>query len=137
MRLPETSESFPEVPVVPLIDVIFTLLTFFIVATLFIEKSRAIDLRLPKAETTNQVKQKKDEQAAVSVDRNGKFYFDKKPITEAALKAKIKALPEKTLIVLSGDERTNYEDISRVMEVISGAGKSRVGLAAEPIDTDQ
>jgi biopolymer transport protein ExbD len=135
MRLPPLSDEFPEIPVVPLIDVMFTLLTFFIVATLFIEKTRAIDLNLPKASTTISVDQKKTEQVDISVDRNGKFYFDKAQVSPAELLTRARALPDDTLIILAGDEKTQYQDIVKALDIVREAGKSsRIALAATAID---
>ncbi|WP_287127662.1 biopolymer transporter ExbD [Candidatus Cyanaurora vandensis] len=134
MRLPHLSDKFPEIPVVPLIDVMFTLLTFFIVATLFIEKSRAIELNLPKSATTASLDRKEVDQVDVSVDKDGNLYFNKDRVERAELLERIKAVPEKTLIILAGDELTEYADIVRAMDVIREADRGQVSLAARNLE---
>ncbi|WP_218081104.1 ExbD/TolR family protein [Anthocerotibacter panamensis] len=131
MRLPHLSDEFPEVPVVPLIDVMFTLLTFFIVTSLLIEKNKAIKLNLPKSTTTEIIQAKKKDQVDISVAPDGKFYFNKQPVSREQLIKEVTPLKDDVIIVLSGDENTHYEDITKAMEVIRDAGKFRIGLAAD------
>lgn len=128
MRMPELSEDFPEIPVVPLIDVMFTLLTFFIITTLFISKARAIDLNLPKASDSPPTNVK-IEQVDLRVDDKGKFYFNRAPMTEAQLIAQIKATPVETLIILAGDDKTRYQDLIRAMDILRIEGKTNIALA--------
>jgi len=128
MRMPELSEDFPEIPVVPLIDVMFTLLTFFIITTLFISKARAIDLNLPKASDAPPT-DTKIEQVDIRVDTKGQFYFNRAPMTEDQLAAKVATLPDETLIILAGDEKTRYQDLIRAMDVLRSAEKTNIALA--------
>ncbi len=134
MRLPPLSDEFPEIPVVPLIDVMFTLLTFFIVATLYIEKNRAIELNLPKASTTVSLDQKKIEQVDISVDKDGNFFFNKDKVSLAELKNRTIPLSEDTLIILAGDEQTEYQDIVKALDVVRETGKSKIAFAARALD---
>ncbi|WP_218081103.1 ExbD/TolR family protein [Anthocerotibacter panamensis] len=132
MRLPPVSEEFPEIPVVPLIDVMFTLLTFFIVATLLIQKTRTIDLNLPQA--SNEVSTTPPKQVDITVDKGGKFYFNKQLVTRQELAALAARLPDETLIILAGDEKARYQDITRAMDALREAGKaSRIALAARAL----
>ncbi len=131
MRLPPTSEKFPEVPVVPLIDVIFTLLTFFIVATLYIEKLRAIDLDLPQASSAPASSDLK--QVDVTVDNAGKFFYNRAPVTADQLFAEVSKLPVTTLIILAGDKKAKYQSVLKAMDVMRKAKKTNISLAARAI----
>ena len=51
MRLPDEPDLPAQINIVPMIDVIFAILTFFIVATLFLNKSEGLPVNLPKAST--------------------------------------------------------------------------------------
>ncbi|WP_287127660.1 biopolymer transporter ExbD [Candidatus Cyanaurora vandensis] len=129
MRLPPISDEFPEVPVVPLIDVMFTLLTFFIVATLFIQKNRALDLNLPQANSTPIVETKKIEQVDVSVDKDGNFYYNKDKVSGPELLARLKKLSNETLLILAGDDKTRYQDLVSALDILRLSGKTRIALA--------
>jgi biopolymer transport protein ExbD len=130
MRLPPTSDDFPEIPVVPLIDVMFTLLTFFIVTSLFIENNKAANLKLPDSATTKTLDFKQAKKVNVSVDKEGDFFFDKVPVNSKELLTKLTVMDEETVIILSGDEGTEYQDIVRVMDVIRSANKYDIKMAA-------
>ena len=52
MRLPDEPESIPQINIVPLIDVTFAILTFFIVSSLSLSKSEGLPVNLPKASTS-------------------------------------------------------------------------------------
>jgi biopolymer transport protein ExbD len=132
MRMPELNEDYPEIPVVPLIDVMFTLLTFFIVITLFISKARAIDLSLPKASDAPPIDQK-IVQVDIRVDTKGNFYVNRAPVTEAQLRDQMRTLSDESLIILAGDEKTRYQDLIRAMDVLRGVGKNKIALAARSL----
>ncbi|HEY9301689.1 MAG TPA: biopolymer transporter ExbD, partial [Phormidium sp.] len=51
MRLPDEPDSIPQINIVPLIDVTFAILTFFIVSSLSLSKSEGLPVNLPKAST--------------------------------------------------------------------------------------
>jgi biopolymer transport protein ExbD len=47
--LPEEPEDEFEPSIVPMIDVIFAILTFFIISSLFLTRSESLPVNLPKA----------------------------------------------------------------------------------------
>ncbi len=47
MRIPAENFKTPEINIVPLIDVIFSILVFFIIATLDLTRSQGLDVNLP------------------------------------------------------------------------------------------
>jgi len=129
MRLPPLSDEFPEVPVVPLIDVMFTLLTFFIVATLFIQKNRAVDLNLPKESAPIVQKTKPDPQVDISVDQDGNLYYNKKRVSRPEMVALVAKISDETLIILAGDKTTRYQYLISALDILRAAKKTKIALA--------
>jgi len=129
MRLPPLSDEFPEVPVVPLIDVMFTLLTFFIVATLFIEKNRALDLNLPKESAPIEQKTKPDPQVDISVDKDGNLFYNKKQVSRPEMIALVAKISDETLIILAGDKTTRYQYLISTLDILRAAKKTKIALA--------
>ena len=66
-----------EINVVPLIDVLFSILTFFVLASIFLTRQQGLQLDLPKAKAgvTNQF----SEQTTVSVTKEGKYFPEQEP----------------------------------------------------------
>jgi biopolymer transport protein ExbD len=53
MRLPEEPDNPPQLNILPMIDVIFALLTFFILSTLSLTRSEGLPVNLPKRRRRN------------------------------------------------------------------------------------
>ncbi|MBD0336704.1 MAG: biopolymer transporter ExbD, partial [Cyanobacteria bacterium Co-bin13] len=51
MRLPDEPESKPQVNIVPLVDVVFAVLAFFILSSLYFTQSEGLPINLPTAIT--------------------------------------------------------------------------------------
>jgi biopolymer transport protein ExbD len=76
MRLPDEPDNIPQINIVPMIDVVFAILTFLIVSSLSLSKSEGLPVNLPKA-STSQV-QDSPAKITVTLDAQGKFMVDKK-----------------------------------------------------------
>jgi biopolymer transport protein ExbD len=80
MRTDLRDEETVEVAMAPLIDCVFLLLIFFLVATTLKKIDEELPLTLPDAETTIEVQQPSDF-LVVSIDRKGGFYLDGTPVS--------------------------------------------------------
>ncbi|NJR40242.1 MAG: biopolymer transporter ExbD [Leptolyngbyaceae cyanobacterium CSU_1_4] len=120
------------VELVPLIDVIFCILTFFIVAAVTLTRQAAINVDLPAAKTgTTQMRQI----LVVSIDPIGQTYVEKDPVTQAQLTdALVKFRQESPdgLMVLYASRASSYNDVVRVLDLLRSVGGTRVALATLP-----
>ncbi|NET30412.1 MAG: biopolymer transporter ExbD [Cyanothece sp. SIO1E1] len=124
------------IEIIPLIDVIFCILTFFILAAVGLTRQQAIGLDLPAAETsTPQLR----EMLIVSIDPIGQTYIDKQPINRnqltQALRKYQQAQPEGA-IVLYASKDARYNDVVEVLDVLRSVGGDRVALATIPEAAD-
>ena len=122
----------PEISLTSLIDVVFTLIIFFVITTTF-EPQTAIQLDLPKASV---------EQAAapveplvVAIDPQGRYFIGENEVVKrdpASLKA---ALAEaagsdrERAVVVRADARTPHQSVVTVLDVLGQLGFARVSLA--------
>src|SRR2546428_9770909 len=99
-----------EINVTPMVDVMLVLLVIFIItAPLF---THAIKLDLPNAPSA--AAPDKPETISLSIDAAGKLYWNKEPVAQAALDAKLAAASQKTpqpQLPLRADKDTRYEVI--------------------------
>lgn len=121
------------IELIPLIDVIFCILTFFLLAALQLTRQQAVNVDLPTAETgTVQMQEMK---LFVSVDQLGQTYVDKQPVSREQLYQLLlaykKARPE-GLIVLSASKMASYNDVMQVLDLLRLAGGDRVALPTLP-----
>lgn len=125
------TEPMGEINVTPLVDVMLVLLIIFMVTAPLL--TQGVDVDLPDAASPPM--QQNIEPLLVSIGRKGDIYLQKSPITLEQLAPRIKAIREQKKdlpVFIRGDAKTPYEDVARVMSVLSAAGIEKVGLVTEP-----
>jgi biopolymer transport protein ExbD len=128
----DTVADDAQIQILPLIDVIFCILTFFILAAAITTRQQAISVDLPKASTgAVQMRQ----MLVVSIDAAGQTYIDKNPIDRAQLFTLLKEYREKNpdgLLVLNASQNAFYNDVIQVLDVLRSVGGDKVALATIP-----
>ncbi len=128
----ESTEPDVRIEVVPLIDVIFCILTFFILAAVTVTRQAAINVDLPRAGSgTTQMRQ----MLIVSVDPVGQPYVEKLPVSKEQLQQAIVNFRQQNpegLTVLYASRSASYNDVVQVLDLLRAAGGDRVALATLP-----
>lgn len=128
----DSTEPDVRVELVPLIDVIFCILTFFIVAAVTLTRQAAINVDLPSAKTgTTQMRQI----LVVSIDPIGQTYVEKEPVTQSQLTDSLVKFRKESpdgLMVLYASRASSYNDVVRVLDLLRSVGGTRVALATLP-----
>lgn len=124
------------IELIPLIDVIFCILTFFILASVEFSRQQAISLNLPKAASgTPQMR----EMLVVSLDDFGQVYVEKQAITRIQLLEAIKNYHQfnpNGVMVLNASRNASYNEVIQVLDVLRQVGGDRVALATLPGEND-
>ena len=68
-------EDFPQINILPMIDIIFVILSFFIISSLYLVRLETIPVNLPNAETANQ---EKDSVIVITLDLEDRIFIDEK-----------------------------------------------------------
>ena len=105
----------PLLMIIPMIDIIFFLLVFFMMSMLTMVTQKTIALNLPKAtiakvDTTKTV--------PVSITEDGRLFLEQNLVSEEELARRLVSLKtenEKLTVVLRGDEKTDYGTVVGVM----------------------
>jgi biopolymer transport protein ExbD len=120
------------IEIVPMIDVIFCILTFFILAAVGFSRQQAISLDLPQASTgTAQMR----EMLVVSLDDFGQLYLEKQPVSQVQLYSAIKnyhSLNPTGLMVLHASQDVAYKEVVQILDMLKEVGGNRVALATLP-----
>jgi biopolymer transport protein ExbD len=119
------------IEMIPLIDIVFLLLVFFIYAMLSMAVHHALPVSLP---TSSSAKIDKELLLSVTVKSDGTLYVDKEPVDfddlASVLRTKV-AANENAGILLFADRSLSYQDLFRVLDQIRMAGINRISLQAE------
>ena len=120
-----------EISMLNLIDVIFMLLIFFMIATTF-NKYSQFQLSVPKSDA--KFDKKEETKAEIIVNRNKKYFLkmgnDIKEISEENIHSEILKLPKELLenVTLTADEHLEYGYIVEVMSKLRNENVKNVSL---------
>lgn len=135
MNVPnDDSDSLPEINVVPLIDVSFAILTFFILASLFLTRSEGLPVNLPTAKTATQQNQTQSK-LTVTIDKQGQVSLERQPVEVKSLVTRVQALrrnkPE-LLVVINADRAVEHGQVITVMDELRTVQGVKLGIATQP-----
>jgi biopolymer transport protein ExbD len=130
MRLPDEPDNIPQINIVPMIDVVFAILTFLIVSSLSLSKSEGLPVNLPKA-STSQV-QDSPAKITVTLDAQGKFMVDKKSVNLDQIESTVRQVMgsnPSALIVLNADKSVDHGNVVEVMDRLRRIKGAKLGIA--------
>ena len=128
----ELASEEVRIELIPLIDVIFCILTFFLLAALQLTRQQAINVNLPKATTG---KPQSQDMLLVSLDEVGKTFIDKQPVSTIELEKFVRRynkLSPRGVVVLYAPKEAKYNDVVQVLDLLREVGGDRVALATLP-----
>ena len=126
----QTDEK-PVLMIIPMIDIIFFLLVFFMMSMLTMVTQKTIALNLPK---TTVAKVDTTKTVPVSVTKDGQIYVEQDQVRLEELSVRLSTMKtgdEKLTVVLRGDTDVNYGAVVSVMDVIRLSGIERVSMATD------
>lgn len=124
-------DNQPQLMIIPMIDIIFFLLVFFMMSTLSMVEQRAIPVNLPQAAASLQDMQ---HNTAITVMQDGNVMFDQEtiPLTLLGKRAKTALLQQpENIFVLRADKQTEYEKVVAALDELKAAGARRISIATE------
>ncbi|RZI41992.1 biopolymer transporter ExbD [Herbaspirillum sp. HC18] len=130
--LSQSEDDFnPEINTTPLVDVMLVLLIIFIITVPVINHSVKLDL--PRA--TNQPNDAKPAHINLSIDAEGKVYWNADVIDAQQLQARIADAAQKTPqpeLHLRAERTTQYEKVAQVMAAAQAGGLGKIGFVTDP-----
>ena len=131
MNFPEDTEEKAELSMAPLIDAVFLLLIFFLVATMLnIDRKQIEEIELPESTSALEVKPD-EEQFVINVDADGVIYLEGEDTTLTLLHEQLRELsltdPD-TYIRVDTDRTTPFHRVVEVLDALQFRELQRVGL---------
>jgi len=131
-KLAEENEA--RIQIIPLIDIMFFLLASFMLVSLSMVNLKSLKVNLPTATTATL--ETKNDFVSISVDKNGRAYFDKQLVGPNELAQRLAAWYHTNEIVrvfISGDADARHGDIIRVLDVVRSTGIQKVAFEIRPV----
>lgn len=124
-------EKAPEIMIIPMIDIVFFLLVFFMLSTLYMNTEQQIPLSLPKASTSTA---KTVEPMTISLTADRKVYLNDKEISKEQLKQELKTIvtnePNQAFVVRASKDIV-YQEVVLVLDELKVQGAKYVSIATE------
>lgn len=131
MRFPDDTEAPAQINIVPMIDVIFAILTFFIFSTLYLTRSEGLAVNLPKAGTAKNLP---PTPVNITISFNGQIALNRKPIAIEKLSNAVSSIVGKkteALVVINADTRVAHGRVVSVMDRLNQVPGIKLAIAAE------
>ncbi|MEO0374461.1 MAG: biopolymer transporter ExbD [Cyanobacteria bacterium P01_A01_bin.17] len=127
----ELDDEF-EINILPMIDVIFAILAFFIVSTLFLTRTEGLPVNLPETDTSEP---QEPADFTVTIESDGSLFLGELSVTEENLQAQIVQQLEPgqdALITIKADEQTYHGKVITVMDELRTIEGASLGIATIP-----
>jgi biopolymer transport protein ExbD len=124
-----------EINVISLIDVMLTLLMFFVLTTTFVQHTH-MKVTLPQATTAEQIDQR--EALTIMIDRDGHYYVDNNEVLNPALDTLSEAIERVAgddhdrPVTLRADAMTPHQSVITAMDALGRLGFTRLSIATTP-----
>ncbi|MGA7801050.1 MAG: biopolymer transporter ExbD [Gammaproteobacteria bacterium] len=117
------------IEIIPMIDIMFFLLVFFIMITLHMIPDAGLATQLPQSSTATQLPHPK---LTVTLQADGTVEVQGKPITLAQLTARLAAHdPAHAQVTIAGAKSVSLQHLMNVMDACRKAGVTDLGIAAQ------
>lgn len=133
MHLPNDDlEEEVSVNILPMIDVIFAILTYFIISSLFLTQSDGLPVNLPSAETSQQ---QPDANFTVSIDPQGQVTLNQSAIQTSEIQSAIRQQlnsGQVAVVTIRADEKALNGDVVGVMDEVRQIEGAKLAIATKP-----
>jgi biopolymer transport protein ExbD len=131
MHLPEDPETPLQINIVPMIDVVFAVLAFFILSSLLLTRNEGLPVTLPGAETAESQAQR---QVVVTLNAEGEMFVGQRQVTDDQLLEAIQTLgtlSDGGLVVIRADQSVSHGRVVAVMDQLRSLPGVQLAIATE------
>ncbi len=134
MKLAPRPIKKARIEIIPMIDTVFFLLVFFMMASLSMTVYKGMTLSLPKASSG----ENRRDRVNISVTRDGVIYLDRERVEPAQLTERLRALREQepeVVVVISADGEVTHKHVVEAMDAARTAGVVKMAIAVRPAES--
>lgn len=131
MKLAPRPPKKARIEIVPMIDTVFFLLVFFMMASLSMTVYRGMTLSLPRASSG----EPRQDRVSISVTRDGVMYLNRDQVEPGDLAGRLRALREldpDIVVVVSADGDVAHRRVVDAMDAARTAGIVKLAIAVQP-----
>src|SRR6476620_8535852 len=131
MKIRQRPNRRARIEIIPMIDVIFFLLVFFMVSSLAMTRINSLPVALPKTSTSPEALK---QNVILTVKKNGAIFVNKIPVSLESIGTQLayemRNSPQ-DVVVVNADEGANYGRVIQIMDQARKIGVRKFALATE------
>ena len=131
MYFKEKNEKGDLINILPMIDIIFAILSFFIISSLYLTKIDTIKVNLPKSSTAVREQNKPQ---IITIDNNENIYFNSNEISltnmSSLIRTNIENLDE-PIVILRADTSVKHGFIVNLLDELRKIENLKIGISTE------
>ena len=129
----EEKKEPAQVNILPMIDVIFAILSFLIISSLYLTKINTIPLELPLSDSTKRLDKKS---LIISIDKNSNIFLNQEITNIDKLRFDLKNIikNEDQNIILSADKDISYGEFVKVLDILKDFDNINFALSIKQKD---
>jgi len=130
MRFSVEDDGHVEIAMTPLIDCVFLLLIFFLVATVMKKVEKELPVELPQSAAAMKTPQT-DQILVIGIDASGAYYLGSAPVTIEALHARLREAGKESpgqRVRIDGDQAAPFQSFVHIMDLCQFEGLTNVGI---------
>ena len=130
------SNSESAVNILPLIDVLFAILLFFMLSSIVLTEKNQIAVKRPTISQAEQVGKAK-KTITITLKNNSKLYLEENELLTAELSQRLKRLSQDNSIdqvLIDADKACVYCEVMEILDIVKAAGLNSIGLAVNKRD---
>lgn len=124
-------EDIPQINILPMIDIIFVILSFFIISSLYLVRLETIPVNLPNAETSNQ---EKNSVIVITLDLGNRIFIDEKLLDISLIKNEILSKIKNTKnrkVIIRADKDVKYGEVISILDILRKLDGIKIGVSTE------
>ncbi|WP_107669273.1 biopolymer transporter ExbD [Cyanothece sp. BG0011] len=132
----QRSSSVPEVNLVPMIDVLMSVLLFFIITSMTLTSQILGNINVPGIENNRNTEQQDTNQPTliIGIDKDKNLFIGEEIVKEEEMLQNVSIFLDKNLsgeVIIKADEELSYQDISQLLNKLSKISEKQVFLAID------
>lgn len=120
------------IEIIPMIDVVFFLLVFFMMASLSMTVYQGLPVNLPEAASGQK---NAAETASITLSKDGGSFLNSEPITVAGLGDRIRPMLAKhrdLAVIINADREVTHARVVDVLDALRVTGVGKIAIAVAP-----
>lgn len=121
----------PKLMIIPMIDIIFFLLVFFMISMISMVHQQSMAVNLPHASLKEQ---QTDKNIAITITKDGGLFFNKEALDLNLLTQRLEIEQKsnaKFAVIINADKDARHGQLVKVLDIIRNAGITKLAIATQ------